>query len=216
MNGSNKNSENVFLEISIQSTTETELTEAELIDKIAQGFFRVYGTQTSIINYKGKPCVRTEFPSREAFAKIYERQYSMYVYIFDEFLKENLAISDLFSEWLRASDQTNEEGNFENYLVLRYRTNCLEPMRQFYDFSAKINKFFGSRIINESVIDGFLRFIHTKEDFEILLLPGDIEDAWRETFKIRGVSLDNPLIQKFFETIRKWKTTVWKKERKIK
>ena len=178
------------------------------------GFYKIYGTQCNVQFFNGKPCIHVEFPSKEAFAKIYERQYSMYVFLFDEFLQENLTISSLFSEWLNKPNHTNEYGTFENYLVLRYRTNCLEIMRQFYEFSAKINKFFGSRIINEELVDGYLRFIHTKEDFEILLLPGNVEEAWEATFKIRGADLDHPLIQKFFATIRKWKSTVWEKEKR--
>ncbi len=199
------------MEISIEATNEKDLSEEQLIERVSKAFFELYGKNCQIHKINRKPYIRIDFQSQDDFAKIYERQYSMYVYLFDEFLQENLSIENLFAPWLKKSEKKGDNEQWDNYLVLRYRTNCIEPMRQFYEFSAKINRFFGSRIINEEIIDGYLRFIHTKEDFEILLLPGDIEDAWRETFKIRGVDLDHPLIKKFFVTMRHWKEEIWKK-----
>ncbi|MHA1673683.1 MAG: hypothetical protein ACTSYI_08640 [Promethearchaeota archaeon] len=204
----------VFLEISVESTVEQNLTELELLDQVSHAFKELYGKNCQIIENNGRPCVRIEFFSQQAFAKIYEKPYSMYVFIFEEFLQDNMSIENLFAQSSNRTEEEKEDELEENYLVLRYRSNCMEPMRQYYEFTAKINKFFGAVVLNEQLIDGYLRFIATKEDFEILLLPGDMEHAWRETFKIRGVDPNHPLIQKFFTSIKKWKKEVWDGKKK--
>ena len=213
MSASNNSDEPIFLEISVESTIEQSLTELELLEQVSHAFKELYGKNCRMLEYKGRPCVRIDFPSQRAFEKIYEKAYSMYVFIFEEFVQENLSIENLFA---RSSNSANpEEDDLQEgiYLVLRYRSNCIEPMRQYYEFTAKVNKFFGAVVVNEQLIDGYLRFIATKKDFEILLLPGDMEHAWRETFKIRGVDPNHPLIQKFFASIEKWKKEVWEKRK---
>ncbi|MHA1673680.1 MAG: hypothetical protein ACTSYI_08625 [Promethearchaeota archaeon] len=208
--------EPIFLEISVDSTLEQELTELELLEQVSHGFKELYGKDCRTIEYNGKSCVRIDFPSQQAFAKIYEKSYSMYVYIFEQFVQENLSIENLFERSSNDEEPkgfSNDEEPEGNYMVLRYRSNCMEPMRQYYEFAAKVNKFFGAVVINEQINDGYLRFIGTKTDYEILLLPSDMISAWQETFKIRGVSLNHPLIVKFFASIEKWKKEVWEKRK---
>ncbi|MHA1522049.1 MAG: hypothetical protein ACTSRK_17880 [Promethearchaeota archaeon] len=176
MNSCNNSDEQIFLEISVDSTAEKNLTELELLEQVSHAFKDLYGKNCRMIENNGKSCVRIEFPSQEAFAKIYEKPYSMYVFIFEEFLQNNLSIENLFAgaQSSKSVENENDEEPEENYLVLRYRSNCVEPMRQYYEFTAKINKFFGAVVLNEQLLDGYLRFISTKKDFEILLLPGDM------------------------------------------
>ena len=99
--------EPIFLEISIDSTLERALTELELLEQVSHGFKKLYGKNCRTIENDGKPCVRIDFPSQQAFAKIYEKSYSMYVYIFEQFVQENLSIENLFE---RSSNDKKPEG----------------------------------------------------------------------------------------------------------
>lgn len=212
-----EDSENsVFLEISIDATQEKKLSKLEILGKIGAGFRKLYGKNYQLISKDENPYIRVDFPNQKAFEKIYEKPYSMYVFIFEEFVQENLSIENLFANSSLQKSVKFQEEQEENYLVLRYKSNCLEPMRQYYEFTEKVNKFFGSKVYNEELYNGYLRFINTKEDFEILLLPGDMKHAWRETFKIRKVDENHPLIQKFFSSIEKWKNEVWNKRQETK
>ena len=71
-------------------------------------------------------------------------------------------------------------------------------------FTTRVNFYFGAKVINEELHDGYLRFLHTKEDFETLLTPSNVRSGWEEFFKIKKIDLDHPQIIEFFNAIEKW------------
>ncbi|MHA2001905.1 MAG: hypothetical protein ACTSVU_07445 [Promethearchaeota archaeon] len=191
-----------FLEISIEKTTEKKISEKILVEKIQQAFLKIYNKESKIVYYNEKPFLRIEFESRDAFEKIYERSYSFYVFIFEHFLKQNPDFSEIFNENLE-----NINPNKENYIVLRYRTNQVDIIHRYLGFTTRVYKMFGSKIINEEIYGGYLRFLFTKEDFEALLTPGDAVESWKQNFKIRHVDISHPKIQEFFTFVEKWENS---------
>ncbi len=185
-----------FLEISIVRTFEKELSILELVEKIGKAFKLLYKKDYKIFDFKDDSYVRIDFNSKKDFKKIYEKSFSFYVYVFENFLDNNLKFQSLF--------KGNVENSTENYIVLRYKTNHINPIRQYLGFTTRVNKYFGAKVINEELEDGYLRFVHTKMDFEALLVPGDIREGWEEFFKIKKIDLDHPQIKEFFKVIEKW------------
>ena len=188
-----------FLEISIERTFEKELSILELIERIGKAFKLLYKKDYKIFDLKDDSYVRIDFDSKKDFKKIYESSFSFYVYVFENFLDNNLKFQSLFQE-----RKGKIENSTENYIVLRYKTNHINPIRQYLGFTTRVNKHFGARVINEELEDGYLRFVHTEMDFEALLVPGDIREGWEEFFKIKKIDLDHPQIIEFFKVIEKW------------
>ena len=188
-----------FLEISIERTFEEKLSILELIEKIGKAFKLLYKKDYTIFDLKNDSYVRIDFESKRDFKKIYEKSFSFYVYVFENFLDNNLEFQSLFQEKKGKKDKSSE-----NYIVLRYRTNHINPIRQYLGFTTRVNKYFGAKVINEELYNGYLRFLKTKEDFETLLVPGDIREGWEEYFKIKNIDLDHPQIKEFFKVIEKW------------
>ncbi|XEO75516.1 hypothetical protein WKT22_00534 [Candidatus Lokiarchaeum ossiferum] len=195
--------ETPFLEISVEHTLEKSMSIYEILSQISVAFEVLYKKDANIIEQGGIFCVRIDFDSTLDFEKIYEQPYSLYTFLFDNFINGNDEFEKLFSE--DTSNQIpNKNGLEENYLVLRYRTNCIAPMRNYYGFTSHVNKIFGDKVINEEIVDGYLRFIQTKTDFKALLAPGDVETGWKKRFERRKVDLNHPLIQEFFEKVKEW------------
>ena len=190
-----------FLEISIMQTTEKEKSlKLEIIEKIKRAFKLLYKKESKILYLGNEPYLRIDFESERDFEKIYEKSFSFYVYIFENFLDNNHEFQAIFKDNLEKKEET-----IENYLVLRYKTNYIYPIKRYLGFTTRVNNIFGVKLINEELSDGYLRFINTKEDFETLLTPGDIREGWEEFFKIKKISLDLPQIREFFEEVEKWK-----------
>ena len=188
-----------FLEISIERTFEEKLSILELIEKIGKAFKLLYKKDYTIFDLKNDSYVRIDFESKRDFKKIYEKSFSFYVYVFENFLDNNIEFQSLFQEKKGKKDKSSE-----NYIVLRYRTNHINPIRQYLGFTTRVNKYFGAKVINEELYNGYLRFLQRKEDFETLLVPGDIREGWEEYFKIKNIDLDHPQIKEFFKVIEKW------------
>jgi len=188
-----------FLEISIERTLEKKLSILELVEKIGKAFKLLYKKDYQIFDLKNDSYVRINFTSKKDFKKIYEKSFSFYVYVFENFLDNNLEFQALFQE-----KEGKINNSTENYLVLRYKTNHINPIRQYLGFTTRVNKFFGAKVINEELYDGYLRFLQRKEDFETLLVPGDIGSGWEDYFKIKKIDLNHPQIKEFFKVIEKW------------
>lgn len=199
--------ESPFLEISIEQTSEKSISEHEIISRIAAAFQILYGTDAKVVENGDSFHVSINFNSISDFEKIYEKPYSMYTFLFDHFINENVEFENLFLDAQSSSTLPVAEEE-KNYLVLRYRTNCITPMRRYYGFTVHVNKIFGDKVINEEIADGYLRFLKTKVDFEALLVPGDVETGWKKRFEMRKVDTNHPLILEFFNKVREWKQSV--------
>jgi hypothetical protein len=143
-----------FLEISIERTLEKELSILELIEKIGKAFKLLYKKDYKINDLKDDSYVRIDFESKRDFKKIYEKSFSFYVYVFENFLDNNLDFHKLFKE-----KKGKNDNSLENYMVLRYKTNHINPIRQYLGFTTRVNKYFGAKVINEELHDGYLRFL---------------------------------------------------------
>ncbi len=189
-----------FLEISIERTFEKELSILELIEKIGKAFKLLYKKNYKIFDLKDDSYVRIDFESKMDFEKIYEKSFSFYVYVFENFIDKNNEFQSIFRD-----KKGNKKSKPENYIVLRYKTNYINPIKQYLGFTTRVNKIFGSTVINEELFDGYLRFVNTIYDFEALLVPGDVRQGWVDFFKIKKIDLDLPQIKEFFKVVEKWK-----------
>jgi len=197
-----------FIEISVVSSADPSVSQREFLAQIYDLFHDKYHHECHIVDNGENSYVRVDFASYQEFEEIYEKPYLLYVHIYEEFIQENQAIASVFQQPYPSNPSAPNPGSeqeYDNYLVLFYRCNYPDPMRQYYLFMTTVYKYFGAEIIYEEIQGGFLRFIHTREDYEILRLPGDIIDTWKATFRIRGVDQKLPAVKRFFALLEHWK-----------
>ncbi|MHA1746216.1 MAG: hypothetical protein ACTSWW_09460 [Promethearchaeota archaeon] len=192
-----------FLEISIETTREETLSSSDLLTIIQKSLNRDYGLVSQLLQPRENPCLRFDFKSKEEFERMYEKNYKMYEFLYDNILRDELLFDPLFEA---SSDQSIEEaeednGADQNYIVLKYHSNYLAPMRRSYGLTSRINRMLGANLFNEEISGGFLRFLKTKEDFEGMLLPARERWGWEEWFRIRNVDLTHPTVQSFLKIV---------------
>ena len=126
--------ENIFLEISVENFKEKTIPQKELIEQIEIAYNKIYKKKISILQKGSKWVLRVEFPTQKDFAAIYEKSFNMYVYLFDNFIAHFPEFEGLFNSSISPQDDLLEEEDLPpmNYLTLRYRTNCIAPIRQYF------------------------------------------------------------------------------------
>ena len=192
-----------YLEISIYDTIEKEMSIELLTSQLSEAYSRMYSAQTSILGEGDQSKVVVTFKSKEDFNQIYNKSYNLYVYLFDNFLTKYSEFSSLFH-----FDSQEQPKIQENYMVLRFQTDYIQPLRRYYGFTNRVNQIFGSNVYNEEILGGYLRFIFSKEDYLHLIHPANHRKDWEEIFLLKHVALDNPLVQAFLETFDKW-NQIW-------
>jgi hypothetical protein len=193
-----------FLEISIETTREKILSPSDLLTIIQKSLNRDYGLVSQLLQTEGTPYLRFEFTSKEAFERMYEKNYKMYEHLYDNILRDELLFDPLFeasSDKSKEEEDEEDDGSDQNYIVLKYRSNYLTPMRRSYGLTSRINRMLGANLYNEEISGGFLRFLKTKEDFDGMLLPAKERWGWEEWFKIRNVDLTHPTVQSFLNIV---------------
>ena len=192
-----------FLEISIETTCEKTLSHSDLLTIIQKSLNRDYGLDCQLLQRQENPYLRFDFDSIEAFEQMYDKNYKMYEFLYDNILRDELLFDPLFEVSLdknREEDKEDEDSD-QNYIVLKYHSNHLAPMRRSYGLTSRINRMLGANLFNEEISDGFLRFLKTKEDFEGMLLPAKERWGWEEWFRIRNVDLTHPTFQSFLKIV---------------
>ena len=191
-----------FLEISIDTTREKSLSRSDLLAIIQESLKRDYSLDGHLLLKQEDPYLHFEFDSKQAFEKMYDKNYRVYEFLYENILKNELLFDSFFEESpaqeLKSED---EEDPVQNYIVLNYHSNYLAPMRRSYGLTARINRILGAHLFNEEISGGFLRFLKTKEDFEGMLLPAKKRWGWEEWFRLRKVDLAHPTIQSFLKIV---------------
>lgn len=188
-----------FLEIHIDSTLETSKTHNELVREIGNAYQTMYSKSVSYMQNQNLEFIRVDFETKSEFEAVFESSFNFYAFIFDNFLVKYPDFPKLFQ---KCQDHSHKQ--HKNYIVLRYKTDYITPLRRYYGFTSRVNLLFGSNVMNEEIEDGYLRFIRTKIDFLHLIQPVGIQADWEHLFKIRQVSLKHPLVKAFFEAFQEW------------
>jgi len=187
-----------FLEISILETTETKLSHVELLQKLQADFLSSYQIPKSHVRITDKPSLSIKFDSKAAFIDMYNQDLHIYEYLYKKILS-----NDLLFQLEKVKKKRAKNPNPEiNYIVLKYASNFLEPMRKSYQLVYKINVMLGSLIYNEEVHDGFVRFVRTREDFEGMLSSSEDVQGWITWLQALGIDIEDPTIEKFIEILR--------------
>ncbi|WP_371802373.1 hypothetical protein [Candidatus Lokiarchaeum ossiferum] len=194
--------EKPFLEISVISKSDENLETISILTTILKNLmdYPPIPPETAIITPQNT--LLLTFSSVHDFEAMYEKDYRIYSYFYDEIIRNEV---DFPSNIFKSPMETIENnGDIENYIVLRYKSNYLAPMRRNYQLIYRVNEIFGSTVRNEELQDGFIRFIRTKEDFEALLVGSDEVEKWLNLFKLFDIDIQHPSIQKFLEIIRSY------------
>ncbi|MHA1675008.1 MAG: hypothetical protein ACTSYI_15435 [Promethearchaeota archaeon] len=167
------------------------------------------------IEIRGINSIYLEFRDLEDFNAMYEKDLRIYTFLLDKILKTSnpeLILNDE-NKFLRKdgltdnkanSDEDEDSENDENYMVLRYRSNYLEPIRKNYAIVHHMNQLLGVQIMTEELHDGFIRFIKTRADFESMFVGKDEVKKWIQFFEVLQLDITHPTIVKFLEIIKSY------------
>ncbi|MHA1746217.1 MAG: hypothetical protein ACTSWW_09465 [Promethearchaeota archaeon] len=189
-----------FLEISIETTREETKSPSHLLTLIQESLKRDYRLEGRLLLKQDVPFLRFEFASREVFELMYARNFQLYEFLYDNILRDELIFDPLFEE-SSIKELKSEDEDSDNYIVLKYHSNYLAPMRRSYGLTARINRLLGHKLYNEEISDGFLRFLKTEEDFKGMMLPAKKRWGWEEWFRMRKVALTHPTVQSFLDIV---------------
>ncbi len=191
-----------FLEISIISTTEQNLTHTEILTQIIQAFKSNFEKELKFVDQQKKPVIRREFSSLEEFTQLYGRGYIINDFILEQVRKEGLKF-DFIESLSKRNTLTGKNPTGENYLVLFYHSNYLDPIKKNYRLATEFNRMIRCQVSYEEINTGFIRFVHTKEDHLSLLGTFDTLNDWENYFVQRNLDITHPTIQKFLIIIEK-------------
>ncbi len=147
--------------------------------------------------------LRYDFSSREDFQALYDGDYEAYEFLYDNILNNEMDF-DFIHKTLSQRDAEKMGEDEENYIIFHYKSNFIEPMRRNYGLTTKMNNIMGQRIAYEEIEGGFLRFVHTKDDFESMLLMSTKKKGWEDYFRSKQIALTHPIIVEFLTIVDKW------------
>lgn len=196
--------EKPFLEISVVSKSDEKLEIIHILTTILKNImdYPPVPPETAIISLHNS--VILTFSSLQDFEAMYEKDYRIYSYFYDEIIKNEVDFPVNIFRSDSARNNPTDEDDVANYIVLRYKSNYLAPMRRNYQLIFRVNEIFGSTVKNEELQDGFIRFVRTKEDYEAMLVGNDEVEKWLEIFKLFKIDTNHPSIQKFIDIIKSY------------
>ena len=107
------------------------------------------------------PILRVDYHDEEAFWDNYSRDKHVFERLVKFIQGKKLNLVDFIPK-----TSNKDEFDSEIYLTLKYRTDCLAPIRHNYFYTSKIVEYVGIRASYEEIQDGFLWFYKSKEDFQ--------------------------------------------------
>ena len=189
-----------ILEISIVSTTEKNLTHSHILEQIGQSFVFIHQIEFKTEDRASGPCLKVMFTSEEQYRSVYNEGFQVYSFIFEQVKKEGLNFDEIENI---SNENFTTNSNGENYIVLLYRSSLIEPMRKNYRLATAFNRLIGCHVSYEEIDNGYIKFIHTKEDYLSLMYNFDTLNDWEMYFREKNINLDHPTIQKFLKIIEK-------------
>ncbi|MHA1674456.1 MAG: hypothetical protein ACTSYI_12620 [Promethearchaeota archaeon] len=197
--------ESPFLEISVQTTSDSEQNLKEILTVIAnRNELSPYNT----VLWKGtdtNPILRLDYSSYADFELSYregEEQMLKFLNMLEdgslniEKVKESLEQEDLKGKkWKSVSYE-------EMYLILKYRTNYKAPLRQNYLFSEWFIGFFREHIMYEEIDDGFLIFFHRKADFTNSNLNKTNPVELRQWLQSKNIKIDSNFMKQILKMVQ--------------
>ncbi|MHA1672433.1 MAG: hypothetical protein ACTSYI_02290 [Promethearchaeota archaeon] len=197
-----KEGEQIFLEISVVDTKENKLSHGEILQLIIADYTNVYCISPSSVEIISDSKCRITFSSVEEFWAFYDVDFNIYNYMYDNLLTNYEDFPRFLKKNLLIKEAPKPQSDEDFYLIIKLRTNFINPLKRNFELTYKINEIFGDQVFNEEVADGYLRFYKTKVDFENNLLPINDIDAWIEWFKNLKIDINNPIIQDFLVILR--------------
>ncbi|TFH29372.1 MAG: hypothetical protein E4G98_03930 [Promethearchaeota archaeon] len=199
-----------FLEISIISYSDPNLYLDAFFQRAKENLLDYGPIPPERIEITDVPSIYLEYQSLEDFEALYEKDFRVYTFLLDQILQSpnSETILNQNLQKLSADSLTNTNSNKsvddENYLVLRYKSNYLDPMKKNYNLVHRMNRFLGVQIINEELQDGFIRFVKTKADYESMFVGNDEVEKWIQFFEVLQLDITHPTIVKFLEIIKSY------------
>ncbi len=191
-----------YIKIAIVSTCEKKLSEKDILEIIRDRFIRTHNVDVSWKGTEEKPRILIQYPSEEYFKQCYAMGLEFFVKIVESFKERNLDLVNIFPSGNSADSGEDCETLEENYMILRYETNFMEPMQKNYEFTAKAGALLGSQFFVEAIDGGFLMFYKRKDDFLGAQMDRSNPAEIRRWMEERSVDFNHPVIKEFLQIVQ--------------
>ena len=190
-----------FIEVSIVHSQDPK---KEILQFLREKAERSNNAQVSSIESGGEKKILVKYDTELDFQNTYNGEQKIYEKFY-QLIQENVTdYSNLLEKILTKTshgDFYNEEDMEEHnlYLIVKYRSNYKEIIRQNYNFTFKIIEILGIKASFEEIADGFLLFYKTKEDFNVAQM--DLKKLELIQLFLKKNGLWNEKIQFIFENL---------------
>ncbi|MHA1888539.1 MAG: hypothetical protein DRO88_05165 [Promethearchaeia archaeon] len=182
--------ETPYIEVEIISSQDPK---QKILDMLKQRAKKNHHVKSHFKGTPENPILRVDYDSLEQFKAGYNRDRLIY----ENFIKfinlQEVSFSKIPLRKIRIEDD-------DIYLIMKYRTNCKEPIRNNYNFTFRIIELIGLGASFEEVQDGFILFYQTKEDFKIGLM--DLLNLEEVRTYLDSIGMLIPSIERFLNQIQ--------------
>lgn len=180
---------NPYIEVEIINCLDPK---QEILDLLNQRAIKNHHVKTYFKGTPESPILRVDYDSLDHFASGYNRDRLIY----ENFIKF-INLQEISFDKIPPRKNSLEDEKI--YLIMKYRTNYKEPIRNNYNFTFRIIELIGIGASFEEVEDGFILFYQTKQDFKIGLM--DLLNIKEVKAYLSSIGMLIPSIERFLNQI---------------
>ncbi len=159
-----------YVEISIISKQDCSENESDILRQLLRRIATLDQVSVHWLGNQRNPTVRIIFPNIDYFTELYSQDFHVLEHTANILRKFSSKHIPLLKSREMVEFTTDEQKNQDIYLILRYRTNFKQPMRDSYVYKQWFIDRLEEKVWIEEIEDGFLHFYQTKEDFQRVIL----------------------------------------------
>ncbi|WP_371804710.1 hypothetical protein [Candidatus Lokiarchaeum ossiferum] len=187
---------NIFLDISIIKTLETELSFKEILEIIKVRVEKTKELSCTWIGTDANPVLRLIFSSKDKYLRYSTRGFEFLDVLINNLTKEQ--ITKMFTN--KYEEDIQDETKI--YLVLKYKCLYKDPLRAKYKYNKWFEENFRCQIFIEEVEDGFLHFYKRKSDFTNANLDVTIPEDLKQWIKNKNMKVPQELIDHIYSFLK--------------
>ncbi|MCF2138436.1 MAG: hypothetical protein K9W44_00105 [Candidatus Lokiarchaeota archaeon] len=179
-----------YIEVEILSCDDPK---KKILDLLEERAIKNHHVKTTWKGTDDNPILRVDYESYEQFRAGYNRDRSVY----ENFIKF-INLQEISFD--KIAERSTKHDDQSIYLMMKYRTNYKEPIRNNYSFTFKIIELIGLGASYEEVQDGFILFYQTKKDFKVGLM--DLLKINEVRSYLKSIDFLIPSIEQFLDKIQ--------------
>ncbi len=195
-----------YLQISVISTCEANRSHKQILKRFKDRFERVHKISGQWLDVHGNLVLELIYPSIDRFVKCYHSGFDILSKLAEDKQFGHLKLREIFTKAIASKNMETDNPHDKNYVVVKYQTNYIKPMRVYYQFVSNVARLLGIMYSIEEIENGFLLFFQRKIDLIGAQLDPTNYDEVKEWIQFLNIDLKEESIQKLLEYIKSLET----------